>query len=667
MASVFKQKYTAKGKDGEKVTRQSKFYYIDYKGADGTRKRVKGFKDKAATSHLATQLEKEAELARAGIVDRFKAHRTTPLSKHLNDFETTLLSKGNTAQHAQLTSSRVRAILHSCKFAFMNDISASAVLKYLADRRRQGLSIKSSNDYLQAIKQFCRWLVADRRMADSPLAHLSKQNVKTDRRHDRRALTAEEVERLITATMTGRPHHRMTGKERAFLYTFAAFTGLRANEIASLTWRSLDLESPTPGATVNAAFSKHRRQDILPLRADLAGQFCRWRNQRGEPLDARVFPRFNRRRGADMLKIDLEKAGIPYVDDSGLYADFHGLRHTFISELDHPDISPKVRQSLARHSSVALTLDTYTHPRLHSERAALDKLPRLPDLGGEAEEPSKQLKTGTDDSPVEAGGGAYKKLTKTAYSDGKRMSLDGTSGESGTIPFAGAMSEDNSFAPGDLDKGKSPLSPHDTPKKKNGPGWIRTSVGSRQRVYSPFPLATRAPTQSLVNHIDLRLDRLLNEKPPGVSTTQSNFLVIRIRRNSCAPVKIGWRDRRISDILSEKREELSDARRTPSSRGPDVTTSAESPTTGCQATRPLSSYSSGPRRPQCPGDRKDPGTQSAVRTAMGLHVSGSRLGSGRPRATNQAASQLTGDGGSVLQGAFPGRPHGGRRCLHAAW
>ena len=34
-----------------------------------------------------------------------------------------------------------------------------------------------------------------------------------------------------------------------------------------------------------------------------------------------------------------------------------------------------------------------------------------------------------------------------------------------------------------------------------------------------------------------------------------------------------------------------------------------------------------------PGDRKDPGTQSAVRTAMGLHVSGSRLGSGRPRAT----------------------------------
>lgn len=27
-----------------------------------------------------------------------------------------------------------------------------------------------------------------------------------------------------------------------------------------------------------------------------------------------------------------------------------------------------------------------------------------------------------------------------------------------------------------------------------GPGWIRTNVDSRRRIYSPSPLATRAPT-----------------------------------------------------------------------------------------------------------------------------------------------------------------------------
>lgn len=33
-------------------------------------------------------------------------------------------------------------------------------------------------------------------------------------------------------------------------------------------------------------------------------------------------------------------------------------------------------------------------------------------------------------------------------------------------------------------------------RTSNGPGWIRTNVGLRQRVYSPLPLATRAPTLS---------------------------------------------------------------------------------------------------------------------------------------------------------------------------
>ena len=30
-------------------------------------------------------------------------------------------------------------------------------------------------------------------------------------------------------------------------------------------------------------------------------------------------------------------------------------------------------------------------------------------------------------------------------------------------------------------------------KENGGRGWIRTSVGARQRIYSPSPLATRAP------------------------------------------------------------------------------------------------------------------------------------------------------------------------------
>jgi hypothetical protein len=51
---------------------------------------------------------------------------------------------------------------------------------------------------MKSAKQFTRWLVRDRRATVDPLAHLSKLNVSTDRRHDRRALTTEEFSYRFT-------------------------------------------------------------------------------------------------------------------------------------------------------------------------------------------------------------------------------------------------------------------------------------------------------------------------------------------------------------------------------------------------------------------------------------------------------------------------------------
>ena len=78
MASILKQQYTRKDTQGRKTRHKSKYWYIDYKAANGTRKRVKGFKDKAATTQLAAKLGREAELAQAGIVDKYAAHIAQP-------------------------------------------------------------------------------------------------------------------------------------------------------------------------------------------------------------------------------------------------------------------------------------------------------------------------------------------------------------------------------------------------------------------------------------------------------------------------------------------------------------------------------------------------------------------------------------------------------------
>jgi len=230
MASIFKQKYTVAGNNGRRLRKQSQCWYVDYKTADGTRKRVKGFKDKAATGQLAAKLEREAEQAQVGIIDRYKEHRKRPLVEHLNDFKASLVNKGTTEKHACLVYNRAKAVIENCKFIYIADISASKVQRYLAERRRDGLSIRSSNFYLQAVKQFCRWLVADNRTAENVLAYLQGLNPKTDIRHARRALSVDELDRLIRTTAKGQKHSNMTGKERTMLYTLAVSTGLRAGE-----------------------------------------------------------------------------------------------------------------------------------------------------------------------------------------------------------------------------------------------------------------------------------------------------------------------------------------------------------------------------------------------------------------------------------------------------
>src|SRR5439155_2096918 len=166
-------------------------------------------------------------------------------------------------------------IIDGCGFRYQSDIDAGKVLAFLGDLRadtaaKRGISAQTFNFYLGAIKQFCRWMVKDRRAVESPVAHLDGLNVKTDRRHDRRALTVEELVTLLDTTQSGPDRLGMTGPERAMLYRLAVESGLRAGELRSLTRASFDLDAEAPTVTVAAEYSKRRRQDTLPLRPALA-------------------------------------------------------------------------------------------------------------------------------------------------------------------------------------------------------------------------------------------------------------------------------------------------------------------------------------------------------------------------------------------------------------
>src|SRR5262249_60171234 len=79
-----------------------------------------------------------------------------------------------------------------------------ATVEALVERAGRGVSPQTVNHYLRAVRSFLRWMVRVKRLADDPLESLALLNVSTDRRPDRRELTADELRRLLGAARGGR-------------------------------------------------------------------------------------------------------------------------------------------------------------------------------------------------------------------------------------------------------------------------------------------------------------------------------------------------------------------------------------------------------------------------------------------------------------------------------
>jgi integrase len=249
-----------------------------------------------------------------------------------------------------------------------------AVLALQAQACR-GMSVATSNGYVTSIKQFTRWLSKGkrRRIPLDPLSGLARLNGKADRRVRRRALSPASFAAFLEAARTGRTLKGVDGPTRVLLYHLAARTGLRAHKIATLTPASLDLDAPS--VAVVAAYAKNRTEAVLPLTADLAEQLRR--HCQGRPRTQPLFPGPWWLDAAEPVMADLQAAGLPYVDEDGEVYDFHALRHQFISDLAAAGVHPANAQKLARHSSITLTMDVYTHVRLSNLQSALGRLPPI--------------------------------------------------------------------------------------------------------------------------------------------------------------------------------------------------------------------------------------------------------------------------------------------------
>lgn len=184
------------------------------------------------------------------------------------------------------------------------------------------------------------------------------------------------------------------------------------------TRRSFDLRANLPTVTVRAAYSKHRRDGVLPLKRDTAQLLACWRDcVCATDRDVRVLTSLPTKT-ADLIRADLRIARARWIreaaenlerrerhrseylcskDGAGRVVDFHALRHTFITNLARGGVHPKLAQALARHSTITLTMDRYSHTVL-GEQA--DALSALPDLSNRPDQ-ERHRATGTCDNDAE--------------------------------------------------------------------------------------------------------------------------------------------------------------------------------------------------------------------------------------------------------------------------
>ena len=434
-------------------------WYVRYKAGNGKWKWHKGYTDKELTESLAVRLQTRVAMEKEGRVDPYEEHHSRPLSEHLADFKADLAAREVEADSVRRVPDQAQKVIDACNFKRIADISVSRVQAYLGDLRQAGLSAETCNHYRQSTKQFCRWLVKDRRTSEDRLPFIPKFNVSKDRRHDRRALLPDEFRRLIESAASGPAIEAVPGSDRAMLYVLSSWTGYRRKELASLTLRSLDLAGDPPTVRVHAAYAKNGRTDETPLHLLVVERLRAWLAARGEmapgaPLFNLRTAGGNWRKTSKMMQGDLEAARkkwisepksdlergtreasdfLTYQDEDGLFADFHSNRHTFITNLGRARVPLATAQKLARHSTPALTSNVYTHLELSDKAAAIDSLPGMPADEGDETQANILQATGTDDTTSkESAAGEPVYLTQACQGGGTERHK--THPRGGTLP-----------------------------------------------------------------------------------------------------------------------------------------------------------------------------------------------------------------------------------------
>ena len=321
-------------------------------------------RDKGVALERLREIVRKAERRQHGLDPSEQESRRAGLTmrEHLAGFVADLRARGRGSQYMLHMTGRVGRLIDECGWTTLRDVDAGSFQSW---RSRQVMAPKTLNEYLAAIKALLTWMGVKH---ENPLTSVRPVEVRGRETFARRALTDDECRRLLD----------VAGSRRV-VYLAALLTGFRRGTLCALRWGHVHLDDESPRIVVPAALVKNRHDHVAPLRDDLAAELRSIRPE-GASEGASVFGDLLPRYGTEFLYDDLERAGVPVVDDLGRRVDFHALRHTAATLAASTGIHGHVLQGFTGHRTASQAA-RYCHVNSVPVRALVERMPRWDSAG----------------------------------------------------------------------------------------------------------------------------------------------------------------------------------------------------------------------------------------------------------------------------------------------
>jgi integrase len=379
-------------------------YYVRYTepSARGRGRQVcvsTGTTDRQLAERIGRKIVSDAALRFYGVIDaeqeRMKSSSDRSIDEHLVDFRARLETRYTGAKARVNVLGQInyiRGLAEHQGWTTIGQITAEGMNRYRIALADSGKSARTISAMIGACKHYTDWLRRNGRLRVDPLELIERPSPNSDRRLNRRMLLPAEWHWLVQATLASDERDGMTPTERCLAYRVAIQTGLRAGEMRSLRRGSFALDSRQPYISVAGGATKNRQIAYQYIDPDLARDLSALIAIK---LPQAVVFALPVKRAAKMLQADLSAARAAWLHDSvsdpderakreqsdflsvanhaGDVLDFHALRHTCGAWLALAGEQPKVIQSVMRHSTITLTLDTYGHLLAGAESQAVHR------------------------------------------------------------------------------------------------------------------------------------------------------------------------------------------------------------------------------------------------------------------------------------------------------